>query len=93
MGGDLILFAKWVGTQIQYPEEAGQNGIQGRVLVSFTVKADGSVADVHVIKSIDPALDAEAVRVVSSSPKWTPGRSDGKPVDVSYNIPVNFKAQ
>ena len=71
-GGDANAFSKWVAERLVYPEIAKENGVQGRVMVSFTIKSDGSVANVKVTRSLDPALDKEAVRVVSSSPKWTP---------------------
>lgn len=90
-GGGTLEFSKWVNAHLNYPKSAKEDGIQGRVLVAFTVKANGQVGDVKVVKGVDPALDAEAVRVVSKSPKWKPGYSDGKPVDVSYTVPVVFK--
>lgn len=90
-GGDANAFSKWVGTKLVYPEIAKENGVQGRVLVSFTIKADGSVANVKVSRRVDPALDKEAVRVVSSSPKWKPGKQKGQPVNVTYFIPVIFQ--
>lgn len=89
-GGDLDVFSQWVGTKLVYPKIAKENGIQGRVLLSFTIKTDGSVSDVKVLKGVDPVLNEEAVRVVSSSPKWTPGSSNGIPLEVSYSFPVVF---
>ncbi|MBO4341382.1 MAG: energy transducer TonB [Bacteroidales bacterium] len=90
-GGDLPAFSKWVHASINYPEEAKLNGIQGRELVSFIVEPDGSVTNVTVLKGTHPSLDAEAVRVVSSSPKWTPGADAGKPVRVKVTFPLIFK--
>ncbi len=90
-GGDANAFSKWVGTKLVYPEIAKENGVQGRVLVSFTIKADGTVANVKVSRGVDPALDKEAVRVVSSSPKWTPGKQRDRAVNVTYSIPVIFQ--
>ncbi|MBR4775853.1 MAG: energy transducer TonB [Bacteroidales bacterium] len=90
-GGNIDTFAKWVHGKLKYPKKAAQNGISGRVLVGFTVKKNGKVADVKVLKGIDPDLDKEAVRVVSKSPKWAPGRAKGNPVDVSFSIPIVFK--
>ncbi len=83
-------FAKWVDGRLVYPESAKSAGIQGKVLVSFTVNSNGKVTDVKVIKGADDSLDAEAVRVVSQSPDWTPGRIDGKNVSVTYTFPVIF---
>ncbi|MGM9753232.1 MAG: energy transducer TonB [Candidatus Cryptobacteroides sp.] len=90
-GGDANAFSKWVAERLVYPEIAKENGVQGRVMVSFTIKADGSVANVKVTRSLDPALDKEAVRVVSSSPKWTPGKQRDRAVNVTYNLPVIFQ--
>ena len=90
-GGDANDFTKWVNKRISYPDSAKKKGIEGRVGVQFTVAKDGTVKDVKVAQSADPALDAEAVRVISSSPKWTPGSQNGKPVDVKYMFPVVFK--
>lgn len=90
-GGDTNEFSRWVNFMLNYPEAAKENGIQGRVILSFTVNAKGMVKNVTVLKSASPLLDAEAVRVVSSSPKWTPGRIDGKPVKVTYSFPVIFQ--
>ena len=92
MGGDpQKLFPKWVAGRLVYPEIAKETGIQGRVMVAFTINTDGSVSNVRVTRSLDPALDKEAIRVVSSSPKWTPGKQRDRPVKVSYSIPVIFQ--
>lgn len=91
MGGDENTFTKWVFERLVYPEVAKENGIQGRVTLQFVVDTDGSVRDVKVIRGVDPSLDKEAVRVVSSSPKWTPGRQRDKPVKVRYIFPVIFQ--
>lgn len=90
-GGDANAFSKWVATQLVYPEIAKENGVQGRVMVSFTIKSDGSVANVKVTRSLDPSLDKEAIRVVSSSPKWTPGKQRDRAVNVTYSLPVIFQ--
>lgn len=90
-GGDANEFSKWVNSQLIYPTTQKKQGIQGRVILQFTIKADGSVADVHVINGVDSALDKEAIRVVSRSPKWKPGTSKGKPVDVLYTFPIIFQ--
>jgi len=91
MGGDHRNFTKWVFANLKYPELAAQNGIQGRVTLEFTIDIDGSVTNVRVIKGIDPSLDAEALRVVSNSPKWSPGLQRGKPTKVSFTFPVTFR--
>ena len=90
-GGDASAFTKWVNSQIVYPQAAQAAGTEGRVVLKFKVGKDGSVQNVKVIKSVDPELDAEAVRVVSSSPAWTPGQQNGEPVAVSYTFPVIYK--
>ena len=76
---------------IRYPEEAQKKGLQGRVVVSFIVRKDGSIDNCQVARSVDPLLDAEAVRVIRSMPNWTPGMQDGKAVAVRYNVPVSFR--
>jgi len=90
-GGDANEFSKWVNSQLVYPDSAKKNGIQGRVTLQFIIKADGSVTDVRVLNGVDSDLDKEAVRVVSKSPKWKPGTSKGKPIDVTYTFPVIFQ--
>ena len=92
-GGDANEFSKWVATQIVYPETAVADKIEGRVVLEFTIGKDGSVKDVNVLRGVNPALDAEAVRVVSSSPKWSVGSQNGIPVNVKYVFPVVFKIQ
>ena len=89
-GGDANVFAKWVSENLVYPDDARKEKIAGRVMVQFVVGADGSVSDVKVVRSIHPSLDAEALRVISSSPKWTPGGDGSKPVSVTYLFPVIF---
>ena len=89
-GGDANGFSKWVAGKIVYPTIAQENGIQGRVILSFRIGPDGSLADIKVLRGVDPALDKEAVRVVASSPKWTPGKQHNKTVPVRYTFPVNF---
>ncbi|MCQ2176516.1 MAG: TonB family protein [Bacteroidales bacterium] len=82
---------KWVYTYLRYPAEAADSGIQGRVLVGFTVDEKGKVGDVKVLRSVDPLLDAEAVRVVSASPDWKPGRVKGQKVKSSVSVYVEFR--
>ena len=76
---------------LTYPDIAKENGIQGRVTLQFTVNTDGSVKDVKVLRGVDPSLDKEAVRVVSSSPKWSPGKQRDRAVKVTYTFPVIFQ--
>lgn len=90
-GGDANDFSKWVNSKLVYPEIAKENGVQGRVTLQFTVGADGTVSNVKVLRGVDPSLDKEAVRVVSSSPKWTPGKQRDRNVKVTYTFPVIFQ--
>lgn len=90
-GGGPNEFTKWVNSRLVYPEIAKENGVQGRVTLQFTVEKDGSVTNVKVLRGVDPALDKEAVKVVSSSPKWTPGRQRDRAVKVTYTFPVIFQ--
>ena len=90
-GGDANEFSKWVNSRLVYPAIAKKNGIQGRVTLQFTIEADGRVTNVRVLRGVDTALDAEAVRVVSSSPNWKPGKSRGEAVPVTYTFPVIFQ--
>ncbi len=91
-GGMQALMA-YLSKNIKYPSVAQDNGIQGRVLVSFVVNKDGSIVDPEVIKSVDAALDKEAMRVIKAMPKWNPGKQRGKPVRVKYTVPVLFRLQ
>lgn len=91
MGGDANDFRNWVNQRLVYPEIAKENGVQGRVMLQFTVNADGTVSNVKVLRGVDPSLDKEAVRVVSSSPKWTPGKQRDRAVKVTYTFPVIFQ--
>lgn len=81
---------EFLGSNIKYPEEAKELGIQGKVFVTFVVEKDGSITEVKVIRGIGGGCDEEAVRVVQSMPKWTPGKQRGVPVRVQFNIPVKF---
>ena len=91
-GGNGALL-EYLATHVKYPVVAQENGVQGRVIVSFVVERDGSITDVRVVRSVDPSLDREAARVVSSMPRWTPGKQNGSAVRVKYNVPVMFKLQ
>lgn len=81
----------YLNQNIRYPAEAQENCVQGRVVVSFVVGKDGHISDVTVLRSVDPSLDKEAVRVVRNMPRWTPGKQGGEPVRVRYNVPVSFR--
>ena len=91
-GGQLAL-RKLIAQTIRYPVYAQENGIQGKVFVSFIIKEDGSIANITIAKSVHPILDAEAIRVVRQLPKWKPGKQKGKPVRVSYTVPIGFVLQ
>ena len=84
---------QYLNSHVKYPVVAQENGMQGRVTISFVVERDGSITDVKVARSVDPSLDKEAARVVSSMPRWTPGKQNGSAVRVKFNVPVVFKLQ
>lgn len=84
---------KYLSENTKYPVVAQENGVQGRVTVQFVVEKDGSISDVHVLRGVDPSLDKEAVRVVKSMPRWTPGKQNGITVRVNYRVPVLFRLQ
>ncbi|MCK5135611.1 MAG: energy transducer TonB [Bacteroidales bacterium] len=86
-------FRKYIAQNLRYPEIAAENGISGRVIIQFAVNKVGKVVDAVIVRSVDPALDKEAVRVVMSSPKWTPGKQRGKAVKVLFTFPINFVLQ
>ena len=89
--GGQIAMMKYIMENMKYPEQAMKERIQGRVTVRFIVEKDGSISDVKPILSVHPLLNKEAVRVVKSMPKWSPGKHNGKPVRVRFNLPVMFK--
>ena len=91
-GGDAALMA-YLRDNIHYPTVAAENGVQGRVVVGFVVERDGSITDVNVLRSVDPSLDREAMRVVKGMPRWTPGKQNGSAVRVKYQVPVTFRLQ
>lgn len=91
-GGQTALM-KYLSEHTKYPVVAQENGVQGRVTVQFVVEKDGSISDVHVLRGVDPSLDKEAVRVVKSMPRWTPGKQNGSAVRVKYQVPVTFRLQ
>lgn len=89
-GGDIEKFREWVQKRVVYPQQAQDNGIQGRVYLTFVIERDGSVSNVQVTRGVDPLLNNEAVKGIQSSPKWTPGLQRGRPVRVRYSIFLNF---
>ena len=91
-GGDAALM-KYLSSHINYPPMAAENNVQGKVILQFVVEKDGRVGEVKIARSVDKDLDKEAIRVVKSLPKFTPGRQNGYPVRVWYTLPVNFKLQ
>ena len=91
-GGEAAL-RRFIANSIKYPQIAQENGIQGRVYIQFVVERDGSVSNASVARGVDPSLDREALRVVNSLPKWQAGMQRGKPVKVSYTVPINFVLQ
>lgn len=91
--GGLNKLTDYLAKNIKYPQMARESGIQGRVFVNFVVEPDGSVSNVNVMRSLGGGCDEEAVRVVKNMPKWKPGKQRGKPVRVSYILPIQFKLQ
>ncbi len=89
-GKDNEEFRKFIGENLRYPEIAAQNGIAGVVYIHFVVNKNGQVTNVEVVRGVDPALDKEAIRVISSSPRWAPGKQRGKPVNVCFTFPIRF---
>ena len=91
-GGPSALM-EWLSNNVKYPVVAQENGVQGRVVVSFVVERDGSITDVKVVRGVDPSLDKEASRVVRAMPRWIPGKQNGSAVRVKYHVPVAFRLQ
>ena len=89
-GGDADSFAKYIQKNLKYPQAAVDNGEQGRVVVNFVVDATGKIRNAKVVSGVSELLDAEALRVVSSAPNWTPAKKDGKNIPVNYSVPVIF---
>jgi protein TonB len=92
-GGDHNAFSEWIHANLRYPVIATENGITGKVFMQFTINSKGEVVDVKVIRGVDPALDKEALRVVSSSPMWEPGKQRGRPVNVRFSFSIFFVLQ
>ena len=93
MGGDLMTFRNWVMSKLRYPQIAQENNITGRVLLMFVIEKDGSLTNIQVIQTPDSSLSDEAIRVLKTSPKWTPGKQRNQAVRVKYTLPVDFRIQ
>ena len=91
--GGMQELMKYLQKEMKYPKEAQDKGIQGRVIVQFVVNKDGSICEANVVKSVDPLLDAEALRVINAMPNWTPGKQKGEPVRVRFTLPLTFRLQ
>ena len=91
--GDGAVLNSWLSKNLRYPPIAEENGIKGRVVCQFVVERDGSISDIRVVKSVDPSLDKEAVRVIKAMPKWIPGKQNGSSVRVKFTLPVTFTLQ
>jgi len=89
----LEVFRNWIGKNLKYPPIAMENGVEGTVHVAFVVSTSGKVSGIQILRPVDPALDAEAKRVLMSAPTWTPGKQRGKPVRVAMSIPIKFVLQ
>lgn len=92
-GGDLNKFRAWVQQNIRFPQIALENGIRGRVVLSFVIEKDGRLTNIQVLQSPDRSLSDEAIRVLSKSPKWSPGKQRNQVVRVKYTLPVDFRVQ
>jgi protein TonB len=92
-GGDLNSFHNWVQQNIVYPQVAAENGLEGKVIVQFAVNSKGNVVDIKILRGLHPEVDKEVIRVLQSSPKWTPGKQGGKAVKQQFVVPIIFKLQ
>lgn len=92
-GGDLNTFRAWVQQNVRFPQIALENGIQGRVVLSFVIEKDGRLTNIQVLQTPDRSLSEEAIRVLSKSPKWSPGKQRNQVVRVKYTLPVDFRVQ
>ena len=92
-GGDLNTFRSWVQQNVKFPQIALENGIQGRVVLSFVIEKDGRLTNIQVLQTPDRSLSDEAIRVLSKSPKWSPGKQRNQVVRVKYTLPVDFRVQ
>ena len=93
MGGDLMTFRNWVQSKVRYPQIAQENNISGRVLLQFVIEKDGALTNIQVLQTPDSSLSDEAIRILKTSPKWTPGRQRNQAVRVKYTLPIDFRIQ
>ena len=93
MGGDLMTFRNWVQSKVRFPQIAQENNISGRVLLMFVIERDGSLTNIQVLQTPDSSLSDEAIRVLKTSPKWTPGKQRNQSVRVKYTLPIDFRIQ
>ena len=93
MGGDLMTFRNWVQSKVRYPQIAQENNISGRVLLMFVIERDGSLTNIQVLQTPDSSLSDEAIRILKTSPKWTPGKQRNQSVRVKYTLPIDFRIQ
>ena len=93
MGGDLMTFRNWVQSKVRYPQIAQENNISGRVLLMFVIERDGSLTNIQVLQTPDSSLSDEAIRILKTSPKWTPGKQRNQSVRVKYTLPVQYNLQ
>lgn len=91
--GGMNALLHFISQAVHYPVVAAENGIQGKVFVNFVINTDGHVSDAKILRGVDPALNEEALRVVNSLPRWSPGRQSGKAVRVAFSVPINFVLQ
>lgn len=91
--GGVTALMEFIKSNIKYPLSAKKNGVEGRVSVSFIVEKDGSITDIEIVRGVDPALDAETIRIIESMPKWQPGSERGKPVAAKFTLPITFRIQ
>ena len=89
--GGLSAMTRYINENLRYPEEAEQDDVVGRAVVSFVVEPDGTLSNIKILHSLAPAFDRMALLVVQGMPRWVPGKQDGKPVRVRYNVPVSFR--
>ena len=93
MGGDLMTFRNWVQSKVRFPQIAQENNISGRVLLQFVIEKDGALTNIQVLQTPDSSLSDEAIRVLKTSPKWTPGKQRNQSVRVKYTLPIDFRIQ
>uniref|UniRef100_UPI004055C0D6 energy transducer TonB n=1 Tax=Alistipes sp. TaxID=1872444 RepID=UPI004055C0D6 len=93
MGGDLMTFRNWVQSKVRYPQIAQENNISGRVLLMFVIEKDGALTNIQVLQTPDNSLSDEAIRILKTSPKWTPGKQRNQAVRVKYTLPIDFRIQ